>query len=136
MREIEFRGKRTDTGEWVYGNLWHNDAETMIIEQPSTNEYDVDENTVGQYTGLKDKNGKKIFEGDIIKVQYENREIVFNRIGWDSGFGLTGFASASLWEKENFNLQGFYDADRCIYDEELEVIGNRWDNPELLEEEE
>lgn len=140
MREIKFRGKAKD-GVWVYGSYvyahkWFGDGKAghFICDIYGDCRDLVDSKTVGQFTGLYDKNGKEIYEGDIIKDQYENREIVFNRIGWDSGFGLTGFVSVAWWEREDYNIQGFYDADRCIYDNELEVVGNRWDNPELLKE--
>lgn len=69
MREILFRGKRVDTGEWVYGFYLY-DIGNSIKERPSsvsTHTYLVDPNTIGQFTGIRDKNGVRIFEGDIIR---------------------------------------------------------------------
>ena len=78
MREILFRGKRADNGEWVYGsliterNMFDGNLMTMHI-QDIEEPYDdnlIDDETVGQFTGLTDKNGTKIFEGDIVKTKY------------------------------------------------------------------
>lgn len=81
MREIKFRGKRKDTGAWVYGDLQHvqkiNTTEeveksgkrTMSVVRIAN--YDVDEETVGQFTGMYDMNGREVFEGDLL-MGYEN----------------------------------------------------------------
>lgn len=125
MREILFRGKRVDNGKWITGYYFHYETchEHFIITDMSydmPNMEQVIPETVGEYTGLKDKNGKKIFEGD--KVRYDDDETGY--IEWDE-------------ETARFIISG----DGVIYDfdnfrgDELEVIGNIHDNPELLQEE-
>jgi uncharacterized phage protein (TIGR01671 family) len=119
MRKILFRGKRIDNGEWIQGDLVQFPAHGIvrIVEQePSYKDAEVDLDTVGQFTGLTDKNGKKIFEGDIIfdPELKENHIVMF-----DEG----GFCTEEMF------LQ-FY---LCFDEMEVEVIGNIHDNPELLE---
>ena len=119
MREMLFRGKRIDNGEWVYGDLIHIGSKSYIT-------HCVDSDTVGQYTGLTDKNGKKIFEGDIVKVTglYPDRD-----------------GEKRIWRQirvgEVFYYHGAYYFDKwllCKTSEKcLEVIGNIHDDPELLE---
>lgn len=138
MREILFRGKRTDNCEWAYGAPTKDNHGEMVMVK-STFEWDeyncrganclyVDENTVGQYTGLTDKNGKKIFEGDILrrtlkgyyldisyifKIVFVPVKAVFAAV--DIGGGSVNFISDYINNKY-----------------EIDVIGNIHDNPELL----
>ena len=123
MREILFRGK-TRTGKWVYGDLIHYVDKPVIKE---VGEYWVISETVGQYTGLTDKNGKRIFEGDIVKH--------FNNSDDEFDIGVIYFDKTFLeWRRTtngNFH-KGCVDTYKinttCTY----EVIGNIHDNPELL----
>ena len=142
MREIIFRGKRLDNGEWVEGyfvNLWmiNYQKHQPIITDNNAVSYDVDPSTVSQYTGLKDKNGKRIFEGNILHIakiadalggyyrpplDYQVNVVV----KWD--------LCAWMWETlcDDKRYITFPDA-WCLY--ECEIIGNVHDNPELIKEE-
>ncbi len=138
MREILFRGKRVDNGEWIEGGYAENGGKTFIIVRtryiPDTRDWDtveyyennpcyhlsmieVDPETVCQYTGLTDKNGRKIFEGDIINdIDYGIMKCIY----------LHG---SFVWYKEDgFKIE-------CMrYVPVIEVIGNIFDNPELIGE--
>lgn len=125
-REILFRGKRTDNGEWVEGYLCechHKDTGKYdyAIQEMFENGYIMHEvipETVGQYTGLTDKNGKKIFEGDICKHRSNySGNTVISVVTYTDGHFL-----ALVCENSGFELS-----------EKLEVIGNIHDNPELME---
>lgn len=130
MREIKFRGKRTDNGEWVYGNLVRGCDEkyAYIVEfgnkEVCRNYVDVNPETVGQYTGLKDKNGTKIFEGDIVDVLYDVKYIgvAAERIGV---FEVV-FHNGCFMKQKGGVRYHFIPSDKCT------VIGNIYDNPELL----
>ena len=151
MREILFRGKVKNTNEWQYGDLRHWTKKSVgIHHQELHTTLRVIPETVGQYTGLTDKNGKKIFEGDIFK---------FNDEVWSSYYTSCGTEYDS-WEVENYGVVGFnedlakYDFVEYKFNEnsveadlhenhdiefaefigDLEVIGNIHDNPELLKE--
>ena len=128
MREIKFRGKRLDNGEWIYGSLLvshfkDDKKERYFITQFSGNytfEHEVNPATVGQYTGLKDKNGKEICEGDILLDESGTYAVV----GYSMGAFYVDFG-------EGFDLQYFTE---CIH-EICEVVGNIHDDPELLKTE-
>jgi len=121
VREILFRGKRIDNGEWVCGDLLHEgyDYDVAIWETEGKLVTEVIPETVGQYTGLTDKKAKKIFEGDVVKILYAD--------GFEIG--------AICWNNLNFRFC-FNSPEGFSYgfnvSNEFEVIGNIHDNPELL----
>lgn len=125
MREILFRGKRKDNGEWVYGCYVFQNGKHIIFDKDTTWHHYIDKSTVGQYTGLTDRNGKKIFEGDLVK--YLNpfpfvKEYIVSEVAFDLGFcGFIPFAD--------------YDCDcgEYVSSNDCEVIGNIHDTPELLD---
>lgn len=130
MREIIFRGKRLDNGEWVFGMLgqYHDGIKATIID----NHFGIFENTaelvcvapetVGQYTGLKDKHGKKIFEGDILLL--------------DDMKGIVNYGTGCFCVKlpsPNYLYLNNPAIDMVLNEYPgLEIIGNIHDNPELF----
>ena len=164
MREILFRGKRADNGEWEYGDLWCNPYGKRVVcivspinDQGTTGGNEVDPETVCQYTGLTDKNGRKILEGDIILYHHKvkklvpcedatQEEILHHGLDPESGFGLAYRPKRTIRYKGNVTIDPICGTDlnlnnncqwwRCENDGQLtavEVIGNIYDNPELLE---
>ena len=131
MREILFRGKRLDNGEWVEGYLYitHNGEHEISIYNDEVNierwTHEVDPSTVGQYTGLTDKNGNRIWEGDILRSCYDNL------YPYDESIEVV------KWFLNGWHIQqGEYPPDAMDGDGVMpysEVIGNIHDNPELLE---
>ena len=123
MREILFRGKRMDNGEWVEGDLHKNTDFSKAHIHPvgeRVRSFDVIPETVGQYTGLTDKNGNKIFEGDIIELHFSGARgvVIFDKYCY--------MIEVHAFGGMERNIIGEYDKDV------LEVIGNVHDNPELL----
>ena len=154
MRQIKFRGKRLDNGEWVYGDLIHIDDSDIGI----VTDYDhwqgcrVDPETVGQFVGITDEHGKEVYEGDVLEANYK-----YDKLGYNGGvdpdndcicYGVVEFDNGYLaWVINIFkceypmtefieeggsetllNLFGHeYGYNNC----NLTVLGNRFDNPDL-----
>lgn len=156
MRNILFRGKTIDTKEWIDGSYiyahkwnWDGSAGHLICDIYGTTKMQVIPETVGQFTGLTDKNGKKIFEGDIVEFNKQVGEIVCERGAF--GIGIEqGINYKRLEVYVEDKTYGFYhgvenDSFISLFEiywncnnknnkiDEIEVIGNVHDNPELLE---
>lgn len=145
MREILFRGKRVDNGEWVYGNYaWIDDScKQYFIFQNKPLEHEVIPETVGQYTGLTDKNGMKIFEGDILQCNNNPKDIVKIVFGKFSVIDMeteTAVDEVTGWHCEIIPTDAISEVlpfclpmpltDYYINYCDAEVIGNVHDNPE------
>lgn len=131
MRETLFRGKDTESGEWLYGWVFgEKDKSIVEINTKYVSEYGVDAyhaspvipETVGQYTGLDDKNGVKIFEGDVLHWA--------SHWGWYVGYENGAFRRIPLNDIQSMNWE-HYPLEREGL-ETWEVIGNIHDNPELV----
>lgn len=127
MREIKFRGKSLNTGEWVKGYYLVNRGLHYIAPDEFVNplakpsDYEVDPDTVGQYTGAKDSKGKEIYEGDIVKHRGYNG-MQTSVVKFEAGAFIVGYHDGSSTKRRPMLLQ-----------DKVEVIGNIHDNPELLE---
>lgn len=139
MREILFRGKRKDIGEWINGNLaaydlispdyptdTSNATGEYYGETPYVGFVEIDPETIGQFTGRVDKNRKKVFEGDILHVTVDGQDWGVGVVQWcdhDQCFSLFTFPDS------NHRLIDFGDLGLPEY---YEIIGNMYDDPHLL----
>ena len=124
MRQIKFRAQDIACNKWLYGDLRHHKDDVCIFEQGGTKGEQVKRDTVGQFTGLRDINGKDIYEGDIIRqdvcgdgsngvVVYDEKHAMF---------------ALRYYDPHNPVIYGLYDCK----EKELEILGNIYDNPGLL----
>ena len=133
IREVIFRGKRTDNGEWVYGyytkaRYFLNKKEMHIIFEPDVEAFphceftgyeEVFSETVGQYTGLTDKNGMRIFEGDIVSL-VKHDSLIYKVVYVPCRYELVNSKGVNCFVLDIYKS------------ENIEVIGNIHDNPEIL----
>lgn len=129
MREIKFRGKRLDNGEWAYGSLITCHKYTDIwtpTESGTVDRKEVDPETVGQYTGLKDSNGKEIYEGDVLKITQVRPKYDPHK---DLGTCEVKFSSWHGWNVGTRFDRYAFDPSNPI--DVIEIVGNIHDNPEL-----
>ena len=139
MREILFRGKRTDNGEWVEGYYTKQSNHACFAHElkyqhfifkdvcldfnlGGLQEFEIIPETVGQYTGLTDKNGVRIFEGDIVERVSDGERAVISWLKYSACFGLSFDGWCCGFDNYDDNLPSNF-----------EVIGNIHDKPELLE---
>ena len=134
MREIKFRGKDC-WGNWRYGDLMKNSIPTaspVIVENfyyddPDDSMFEVDSATIGQFTGLKDCKGQEIFEGDILRYLPPWRWVDTKRIG------VVVFEDYSFYVKNEYTTDLLFNIAVNSDGAPFEVIGNIYNNPELLE---
>lgn len=150
MRDIKFRGQMETTKgkKWVYGNYYKvksffDDKEKVyigVIRGNHLQDLAIDENTLGQYTGLKDQNGKEIYEGDIIEFSYDTFTGNFDtKIGKGTIEFISGAFYIKPFEIEDKKIKDIENEEwfllYSVNKDALEVIGSIYDNSELLEAE-
>ena len=155
QRKIKFRGKEIDTGKWVYGGLFKEPAPPQCFEKTLEDKYwivypnprympdwnlpyemvrtDIEKETIGQYTELKDENGKEIYSGDIIEFSYD---MFVGNFDTFVAKGKVVFEEGAFYVEVFENERTTKDEAYLLYSinlDTIEVIGNIYDNPELLE---
>lgn len=131
-RVIKFRGKRIDNGEWVYGYVDGTMYIDVVVIHTETGTFEVEPETVGQFTGIVDKNGNEIYEKDIIKaINYYCKTSYKQKTGYIAWLAQEcGFVI--VWKEYDSRLGHRNRGGGYYHDNSLEVIGNVFDNSELL----
>lgn len=119
MRIIKFRAQDIASNKWLFGDIRHHKNDVCIFEQGGNKGEQVKPETVGQFTGLHDKHGHEIYEGDILLYNGNRRTVEWN-------YGTYGLSM----HENGFPFQAFYELPVPIVDST--VIGNVFDNPELM----
>ena len=144
-RKIKFRGKRKEDGKWIFGYYIGKCAENTrkkesIISINNNIEYEIIPNTISQFTGFLDKNGKEIYEDDIVKITFQGISTIREVIYCNHDFTWKLF-SKILKEKSNpQNYDSHYFSNPYLnlsdifhnYSNSIEIIGNIYENPKLL----
>ncbi|NLO71988.1 MAG: hypothetical protein GX102_13795 [Porphyromonadaceae bacterium] len=121
MREIMFRGKLKSNSGWVYGYVDAALYKDLVVIHTDISTHEVIPETVGQFTGLKDKNGLEVYEGDILAIKDFNENI--------KAKGICTYSNGCFWLQDDEQIMLLY---RELDFGEMQVIGNVHDNPELL----
>lgn len=139
MREIKFRGKAKLDGKWWFGNLVPKDTRgrTQINNPEHGGCFDIDPNTIGQFTGLYDKSAKEIYEGDIVYSGFEDGSNGISLVGWNEKQSCFGVMDEYAYRSklEGFEYPEFQNHVMLAFMRDakvFEVIGNIHDNPKLI----